>query len=381
MDNNENKILVPESENKKEKISLKDPKKLIILILIVIISMLFLIIIIILINLKKSTIINDNNFTSNRNVINRRLFLVKEDANSSIKTGKENIHIVMNTDNNGIYTTLVSMTSALENNDKNKNILIYHVLLSNGFNMDKIEVFESLKEKYDFRINYYKIPNLFKALRKWGLSNTIYYKLYISMIFPDFDRIIFLDSDTLIFKDIAEMYYLPFNDNYILGYPFHTPWILKRFFKIYPENYINVGVILINIKKIREDNKDFELIDFTFKNTKKLFFPEQDGMNYIFYKKIGLLPLKYGIYLYGNITEFHKEYGYKLKVKLNLTELEEAINDPSIVHLCCCNPKVWYKKSKHENHFNHICKEYQEKFYFYANKTKYYNDIYNKYMN
>ena len=36
------------------------------------------------------------------------------------------------------------------------------------------------------------------------------------MIFPDFDRIIFLDSDTLIFKDIAEMYYLPFNDNYIL---------------------------------------------------------------------------------------------------------------------------------------------------------------------
>ena len=161
MDNNENKILVPESKNKKEKISLKDPKKLIILILLLIISMLFLIIIIILINFKKSTIINDNNFTSNRNVINRRLFLVKEDANSSIKTGKENIHIVMNTDNNGIYTTLVSMTSALENNDKNKNILIYHVLLSNGFNMDKIEVFESLKEKYDFRINYYKIPNLF----------------------------------------------------------------------------------------------------------------------------------------------------------------------------------------------------------------------------
>ena len=96
MDNNENKILVPESKNKKEKISLKDPKKLIILILLLIISMLFLIIIIILINFKKSTIINDNNFTSNSNVINRRLFLVKEDANSSIKTGKENIHIVMN---------------------------------------------------------------------------------------------------------------------------------------------------------------------------------------------------------------------------------------------------------------------------------------------
>jgi hypothetical protein len=35
----------------------------------------------------------------------------------------------MNADNNGIYTTLVSMTSALENNDKNKNILkIFFIL-------------------------------------------------------------------------------------------------------------------------------------------------------------------------------------------------------------------------------------------------------------
>jgi lipopolysaccharide biosynthesis glycosyltransferase len=326
-------------------------------------------------------LINKNSKTdNNENKTKGRLFLYKEDANNTNEINKEKIQVAMSTDNNGIYTTLVSMVSALENNNKEKNILIYHLLLSHNFDMEKIDYFESLKEKYDFRINYYKIPNLFKALRKWGLTNTIYYKLYISMIFPDFDRIIFLDSDTLIFKDIAEMYYLPFNDNYILGYPFHTPWILKRFFKIYPENYINVGVILINIKKIREDNKDFELIDFTFKNTKKLFFPEQDGMNYIFYKKIGLLPLKYGIYLYGNITQFKKNYLRKVKSKIDINEVEKAIEDPTIVHLCCCNPKVWYKRTRHERYYNHICKRFQKEFYFYANKTKYYERIYKKYM-
>ena len=59
---------------------------------------------------------------------------------------------------------------------------------------------------------------------------------------------------------------------------------------------------------------------------------------------------------------------------------EKAIDDPSIVHLCCCNPKVWHKRTKHEHGFNHTCQRFQKEFYFYANKTKYYDIIYNKYM-
>ena len=321
----------------------------------------------------------DKSKKTNNKKIKERLFLFKEDKNNSKDTNKFKIHIVMSIDNNGIYISLVSMTSALENNNKEKNILIYHLLLSHDFNKKKIEYFESLKEKYDFRINYYIIPNIFNKYKKWRYSSTIYFKLLIPLIFPDYERIIFLDADTLIFKDISEMFNLPFNDNYVLGYPFHTPWMVTINGK-HPKIYINSGVLLININKIRKDYKDIELIQFTLKNSEKLFFPEQDGMNYIFHEKIGLLPLKYGIYLYGNITEYQKEYSYKLNIKLDLKELEKAIEDPSIVHLCCCNPKVWYNSTKHENHFHHICKRFQNEFYFYANKTKFYDTIYNNYM-
>ena len=44
-------------------------------------------------------------------------------------------------DNKAIFPSLVSMTSALENNDKNKNILIYHLLLSSDFDMKKFDYF------------------------------------------------------------------------------------------------------------------------------------------------------------------------------------------------------------------------------------------------
>ena len=355
---------------------------IIIVILIIILSFQFLILIIAFEGNKKTNnnYINiNNNKNTNNNKIKERLFLYKEDNNNSNETNKTKIHIAMALDNNGIFITLVSMTSALENNNKEKNILIYHLLLSHDFDLEKIDYFESLKEKYDFRINYYVIPDIFNNIKKWKYTITVYYKLLLPLIFPDYERIIFLDSDTLIFKDISEMFNLPFNDNYVLGYPFHTPWMLKINGK-HPKIYINGGVLLININKIRKDNKEFELIQFTRNNSKNLFFLEQDGINYVFHEKIGLLPLKYGIYLYGNITEYQKEYSYKLYIKLDLKELEKAIEDPSIVHLCCCNPKVWYKNTKHENHFNHTCKRFQKEFYFYANKTKFYDDMYNKYM-
>ena len=377
---NEKKILVKKQKinessvnNEKNTFCFFDQNKIIIVIFIIITAIQFFVIIILL---KKNY-----NKNENKNIIKGRLFLYKEDENNSKETNKNKISIVMTSDDYGLYPTLVSMASALENNNKKENILIYHLLLSHDFNMEYIEYFESLKENYDFRINYYQIPNnIFNNVRRWKKTYTVYFKLLIPIIFPDFERVIYLDSDTLIFKDLSEMFNLPFNNNYILGYPFHTPWMVTINHK-HPKIYINAGVLLININKIRRDNKDFELIDFTRKYTKRLFFLEQDGINFVYYKKMGLLPLKYGVYLYGNITDFKKKYLYKLKIKIDLNELKKAIDDPSIVHLCCCNPKVWYKKTKHENKFNHICKRYQKEFYFYANKTKYYDNIYNEYMN
>ena len=300
------------------------------------------------------------------------------------ETNKSLIHIAMACDNDkgAIYSTLVSMTSALENNNKEQNLLVYHLLLSNNFDMRKISYFESLKNDYDFILNYFKIPPVFKFIhKKWKNTDTVEYKLLLSLIYPDIPRIIFLDGDTLIFTDISEMYNLEFNDNYLLGYPYHTADSLDKWdpdnFKI----YVNGGVLLFNIHKIRKDNMDLKLLLFHGVNYTRTNFFEQDSLNYIYKNKIGLLPLKYGVYLFGNIEEYKKEYLYKMRIDINLTELENAIEKPSIVHLCCCNPKVWYKSTRQEKGFNHICERFQKEFYFYANKTKYYKEIYNTYMN
>ena len=294
------------------------------------------------------------------------------------KQNKNKIHICMSSDLNLIYPTLVSMTSALENNNENINILVYHLFLPSNITDEDINIFESLKSKYRVRIYYYKIPPIFEQYRAWGGSTTVYWKLLIPFILPNLKRYIFLDGDTLVFEDLSDMYNLNFNDTYVFGFFFHTASSLRKF-RINVNNYINSGVILINNEKIIKDGKDIELLKFTLENSKKMSYPTQDPLNAVFNPNIGILPLKYGLYLIGNINVFNKFKKY-IKYHVNETELIEAINKPAIIHLCCCNPKIWHKESRHDFGDNSTCIRYHNDFYYYANKTDYYKDMYNIYI-
>ena len=323
-------------------------------------------IVITLIKTKNILVFINNN---NQNI----LFAYKNDKIEN--TNKNQIHITYSLDNKISYPTLVSMISGLENNNQKSNIIIFHLLLSYNFNKSNIDIFESLKNNYEVKINYYLIPDFFSYLKSWTLgTECIYYKIFIPIIFRDLSRIIHLDGDTLIRKDILEMYNYPFKNNYILGHPFFTPHVMDKF-GINATHYITVGCVLFNIEKIINDKRDSELIQFTLKNNNKLNFPEQDAINFVFYPNIDFLPLKYGIYMIEDDKTLER-INFKLRTKMNLTEGKQAIADPSIIHFSCCWPKVWNNKTKNLFGGKNVCLRYQKEFYYYANKTKYFSIIY-----
>ena len=287
---------------------------------------------------------------------------------------KNIIHVSYSLDDKEVYPTFISMLSGLENCNKD-NFIVYHLLLSYKFNLSNIEIFESLKEKYQVRINYYIIPNIFGSSPKWtDGTDCVYYKILIPFMFPDYERMIYLDGDTLIRKDILEMFKCPFNDTYILGFPFYMGYVMEAYGIKKPEHYINGGCLLFNIKKIRHDYKDLDLFSATIKNNTIWRFREQDAINYVFYPNIGFLPLKFGIYMIGSKYMFNALAAHVYS-KLNLTEGAEAVKDPSIVHFSCCWPKVWTNGTKNLFKNKDICLRYQKEFYFYANKSKYYKII------
>ena len=68
----------------------------------------------------------------------KSLFIYKED-HTEIKD-KNILRICYCIDNNLIYPTLVSMTSALENNNKEKNIIIFYLLIPGNFKQKNVEI-------------------------------------------------------------------------------------------------------------------------------------------------------------------------------------------------------------------------------------------------
>ena len=110
-------------------------------------------------------------------------------------------------------------------------------------------------------------------------------------LFPHLDRILSLDCDTIVNDNISDLWDIPLDDYYIAGVKEPKK---SRGRKI----YINTGVLLFNLKKLREDGKDDEAIHDL--NTYYRFYPEQDCFNDLFSGKILELPSDYNVNNYSH---------------------------------------------------------------------------------
>ena len=117
----------------------------------------------------------------------------------------------------------------------------------------------------------------------WGGYMVLIRSMY-TKIFPHLDKILALDNDTIVNKDISGLWDIDLGDNYIAGVR-DTEKLNKHGL------YVNVGSLMYNLKKIREDKKDEEGLQIL--NYIRLEMPEQDLFNSIFRGKILELPSKY----------------------------------------------------------------------------------------
>lgn len=96
------------------------------------------------------------------------------------------------------------------------------------------------------------------------------------------DKVLYLDTDTVSNNSVEELYNIDVTDYEFAG-------VRDYYGKIFiGPNYINAGVLLFNIKKIRETKlfeKSIHLL-----NTKKMSFPDQTALNKSVIKKLIIKP-------------------------------------------------------------------------------------------
>ena len=119
------------------------------------------------------------------------------------------------------------------------------------------------------------------------ISKETYYRLLAAEYLPEYlDRILYLDPDTVIMNPLDRFYNIDFGDNLIVGAThvalFVKTYNLKRLNM--PENgeYINAGVLLMNLDGLRKSYTSKEIFEYINTNKKKLYLADQDVINALY---------------------------------------------------------------------------------------------------
>ena len=284
---------------------------------------------------------------------------------NSIKYMHLSIPIVLSSDNNYapyMYTTMISI---LENANKNT-FFKFFLLVPSNFSKTIENQILLINDKYKCSINFIYIKNEFENLNINKLNNSFYnYHLLAGDLLPnEIDKCIYLDIDVCVCKDLSKLYTINLKNNYIAGVATERNYSPneKNFQKLKLSSmnqYINTGMLVMNLKQIRKDNMTQKFIELS-----KLAFnyQDQDILNIACKGKIQILPPKYNA-----MVNLLKENNPIIRKLYNDQEILEARNKPYIVH--------YSNKKKPWNSIG----IYMEKYWWdIAKKTPYMNNIFNR---
>lgn len=187
----------------------------------------------------------------------------------------------------------VALNSAIKNCDRQKKyraIVLYKELSNeNRERLKRLEIDNFKIEIMPIKANFSSLDDrMSNRLRCDYFTLTIYFRLFIPLMFPQYDKGIYIDSDVVLTSDIAELYETDIgncliaacNDLSIADIPPLVAYT-ENAIGVKHEEYINSGVLLMNLREMRECN--FEEHFLTLLNTYHFdsIAPDQDYINAI----------------------------------------------------------------------------------------------------
>ena len=256
------------------------------------------------------------------------------------------INICLISDENFIQHLAVTMVSILHNTNRK----CHFYVLNSDISQDSKNYLEQLKNRYPFDIEYIDIDKSkftsFPNCVVPHVSKDAYYRLLIPNLVPSLEKVIYLDVDLVLDGDIEKLWEIDIGDNYIGAIPDQvgrrldpTNYVLKLDLPK-DSKYINSGVLVMNLKKLRQDKMVEKFFEVAEKYKDQLHFVDQDILT------ISCAPKIYYLRHYFNATPLlHYEFW---------NEKKEAFENPIIIHWAG-GPKPW-------TNFNVPMKEYYYKY-------------------
>ena len=123
-----------------------------------------------------------------------------------------------------------------------------------------------------------------------------YYRLILSELLPDVDKIIYLDCDTVVNTSLKDLFETDLAENIIAGV---LDARVKHKKKWKNSKYINAGMVVFNLDKIRKEDIEQKFVQFTKNNPEKIETGDQDIINYTLEGRIKILPDEWNVQVSG----------------------------------------------------------------------------------
>lgn len=247
-----------------------------------------------------------------------------------------NLNVVYSSDDNYAQHVGVSLLSLLQNNQHFNNINIF--LIENNLSSYNKKKLNSVCKEYNKTIQYINFNVLLDRL-KLNIDDSIainsYARLFLaSIIQEEMDKIIYLDCDSIINSSLSDLWNIDITEYFVAGVCDTVSNQTKlRIDMDKSDRYINAGMLLINLKKWREENIEKKFMEFIKKKNGNVFHHDQGTINGVLKDKVLYLHPKFNA-MTPFFTMNRKEIMsyYELEDYYNEIEIDEAVKNPVFIH-------------------------------------------------
>lgn len=208
----------------------------------------------------------------------------------NMKIQKE-IPVFFTTDDNYVPYLAVAIKSIEANCNKEYRYKI--MVIHDGMKTENIEKISALSTK-EVQIEFFEMKRklemitdrMSNRLRCDYFTLTIYFRLFIPEMFPEYDKGIYIDSDVVVPGDISKMYEIPLGNHLIGACRDSSIQSIPEFLRymdygvgVGSEYYINSGVLLMNMKRLRQVKLGEEFLRLLTTYHFDTVAPDQDYLN------------------------------------------------------------------------------------------------------
>ena len=259
---------------------------------------------------------------------------------------------------------LITIKTILMNNTKVKELNIYYV--ENGVSKENKALISELVNSYERNIEFIPMPRDYLSIKGLMRTNAIVYSYcYFQELLPQtVDRVLLLEGDCIVTDDLTEMYSTNLEDYYLAAVDdLQSKWYKRKLGMKEDSAYFNCGIMLLNLKKWREDGITEKITKVIENGNSKFFYEVQDELNVLMEGNVKILPPRFActtaifLFDYKNMLRYRNP-----STVCSYEDFEKGKKRPYIVHFTknqiiqsrpwienCTHPyKTYYEKAKAE---------------------------------